>query len=119
MVRFDKRTRARLYLWLVEFTSIPTYVGIYLMFISGYGMVTRKAALVTFGILRRPNSIILHTLSPLPYLVGLLTILHAVAGLGCLIMRRVKNPKLAQILELINVLVGIFFAGQLTVLEFL
>ncbi len=119
MIKLDRRTRAKIYLCLVEYTSIPTYIGIYLLFISGYGMVTRKVTLVTFGILRRYYSVILHTVSPLPYIVGLLTILHAVAGLGCLIMRRVKNRQLAQILELVNLALGIFFAGQLTFLEFL
>lgn len=118
MCKWDRRTRARIYLSLIEYTSIPTYIGIYLLFISGYGLLTRKVALVTFGIIKRYHSMILHT-TLLPYIVGLLVIFHAVAGLGCLIMRRVKNQEFARILEILNLAFGVFFASQLTVLEFL
>lgn len=119
MIRCDRRARAKIYARLVEYTSVPTYIGIYLLFLSGYGMVKREVTLLTFGILRRHYSAILHVTSSFPYIIGLLVILHAVAGLGCLIMKRVKNEELTRILELVNLLFGLFFAIQLTVLEFL
>lgn len=119
MIKLDRGTRAKIYLRLVEYTSIPAYIGIYLLFLSGYGMITRKVTLVTFGILTRYHSEILHAISPFPYIIGLLIIIHAVAGLGCLIMRRIKGHRLTLTLEIINLVLGAIFAGQLTILEFL
>jgi len=113
------KTRAKIYLLLMEYTSVPLFIGLYVLFISGYGLVTRKAAWVTLGLITRHVSVLLHVLSPLPYLIGVLMALHALGGFGCLILRRVKTPDAVRILETVNFLVNAVFIIQLTILEFL
>jgi len=115
----NPKVRAKAYLLLMEYTSIPLFVGLYLLFISGYGLVTRKAAWITLGLLTRHASILLHVFSPFPYIVGILTALHAFGGFGYLILRKVRDRTLALLLEFLNLIVAIIFLTQLTILEFL
>ncbi len=115
----DKRTRCKIYLLLVEYTAIPLLLGLYLLYLSGYGLTTRRAEKLTLGLIDYRKSVILHT-GILPYFVGILVVVHAVAGIGLMINRRVKNPTLRLFLELLNlILVGIAFLTQLTILELL
>lgn len=114
-----REVRARIYLLLVEYSSIPLLIGLYLLYLSGYGLVSRRAKALTLGLLGYRESVILHT-GILPYVVGILAILHAVGGLGLMINRRVKDPLLRAILELVNLLiVGALFSAQLTILALL
>jgi len=113
------RLRARIYLRLVEYTAIPLYIGLYLMLISGYGMVTPRAAWLTLGLMDRHISTILHVLSPLSYVVGVLAALHAIGGFGVLILRRVRRTRVAAMLEALNLLANSALVAQLTILEFL
>lgn len=115
-----RRVRVRIYRLLVECSSIPLLAGLYLLYLSGYGLVNpRRVRELTLGLLGYRESVILHT-GILPYIVGILAILHAVGGLGLMINRRVKNPLLRSILELANLLiVGVLFFIQLTVLALL
>ena len=101
---------------LVEYSSVPLLIGLYLLYLSGYGLVTHKVKWLTFGLLGYKESILLHT-GIFPYVVGLIAILHAVGGIGLMINRRVKDPALRTVLELLNLLiVGAFFFIQLTLL---
>ena len=110
--------RARIYLALVEYTSIPLLIGLYLLYLSGYGLTRVGVRRLTLGLLTRHNSILIHT-GILPYVVGLLAALHALGGFGLMICRRVDDPRLRLILELINLIfVGILFPIQLTILAF-
>lgn len=111
-----REVRARIYLLLVEYSSIPLLVGLYFLYLSGYGLVSRRVRGLTLGLLGYRESVILHT-GILPYIVGILAILHAVGGLGLMINRHVKDPMLRAVLELVNLLiVGVFFLIQLTLL---
>lgn len=115
----ERSMRCRIYLLLVEYSSIPLLIGMYLLYLSGYGLVTRKIRWLTFGLLDHRASVILHT-GILPYLVGVLAILHALGGFGLMINRHVRNTTLRAALELLNLLiVGIFFFIQLTLLTLL
>jgi len=108
--------RARIYFVLVEYTSIPLLIGLYLLYLSGYGLTRVGVRRLTLGLLTRHNSILIHT-GVLPYVVGLLAALHALGGLGLMICRRVEDPRLRLVLELINlILVGVLFPIQLTIL---
>jgi hypothetical protein len=111
-----RSVRCRIYLLLVEYSSIPLLIGFYMLYLSGYGLVTHRVRWLTLGLLGHRESILLHT-GPLPYVVGVIMVLHAVGGLGLMINRRVKNPMLRMILELLNLLiVGVFPLAQLTLL---
>ena len=114
-----RRIRAKIYLALVEWSSLPVLVGIYVLFISGYGLITGKASWMTFGLMNRPMSILLHVVSPLPYIVGILTAIHSASGLGFLILKHVKNNLLGTLLEIINLIAAAYFVILLTALEFL
>jgi len=110
--------RARIYLLLVEYTSIPLLAGLYLLYLSGYGLTRASVEKLTLGLLTRHNSILIHTGIP-PYVVGLLAALHALGGFGLMICRRVRSPRLSLALELLNlILVGMLFPIQLTILAF-
>ncbi len=116
---FRREVRARIYLLLVECSSIPLLIGLYILYLSGYGLVRPEVKALTLGLLRYRESVILHT-GILPYIVGILAIIHAVGGLGLMISRRVKDPLLRSILELANLLiVGAVFFAQLTILALL
>ena len=111
--------RCKIYLMLVEYSSILLLIGFYMLYLSGYGLVTYKVRWLTFGLLGYRESILLHT-GLLPYIVGIIMVLHAVGGFGLMINRRVKNPMLRMILELLNLLiVGVFIFVQLTLLALL
>jgi uncharacterized membrane protein (UPF0182 family) len=111
--------RCKIYLMLVEYSSIPLLIGFYMLYLSGYGLVTYKVRWLTLGLLGYRESILLHT-GLLPYIVGIIMVLHAVGGFGLMINRRVKNPMLRMILELLNLLiVGVFIFVQLTLLALL
>ena len=114
-----RSARCRVYILLVEYSSIPLLIGLYLLYLSGYGLVTPKVRWLTFGLLGHRESIIFHT-GILPYVAGILAILHAVGGLGLMINRRVRDPTLRAALELLNILiVGAFLFIQLTFLALL
>jgi len=104
---------------LVEYSSIPLLIGFYMLYLSGYGLVTYTVRWLTLGLLGYRDRILLHT-GLLPYIVGIIMVLHAVGGFGLMINRRVKNPMLRMILELLNLLiVGVFIFVQLTLLALL
>lgn len=104
---------------LVEYSSIPLLIGLYILYLSGYGLVTPKIRWLTFGLLSHRESVILHT-GAFPYMVGIIAILHAVGGLGLMINRHVRDPALRTVLEFLNLLiVGVFFLVQLTLLALL
>jgi len=46
-----REARARIYLLLVEYSSIPLLIGLYLLYLSGYGLVSRRARGLTLGLL--------------------------------------------------------------------
>jgi len=111
--------RCRIYLMLVEYSSIPLLIGFYLLYLSGYGLVTHKVRWLTLGLIGHRESMLLHT-GLLPYVMGVIMVLHAVGGLGLMINRRVKNSTLRAALELLNLLiVGVFLLTQLTLLALL
>ena len=114
---FNRAFRAKLALILLEFTSIPLFMGFYLVFLSGYGLVTEGVHRLTFGLVGRTESLFLHVLSPIPYLVGVLMALHALGGFELMILKYVKNSSLTRLLELANFVVFAFFLIQLTLLE--
>lgn len=115
----NKSLRAKIYSTIVEYTSIPLLITIYLLFISGYGLT--KIELVnnmTFGLINYGESLFLH-ISLLKYIAGLLTVFHSTSGLGLLIIKKIKNNMLKLILEIINItIIGIGLTMQLTILEF-
>jgi len=110
--------RCRIYLMLVECSSIPLLIGFYILYLSGYGLVTHRVRWLTLGLLGHRESMPLHT-GLLSYIVGVIMVLHAVGGFGLMINRRVKNSTLRAVLELLNLLVGVFLLVQLTLLALL
>lgn len=111
-----RKVKVRIYLALVEYTSIPLLIGLLLLYLSGYCLTTTKVSKLTLGLLTRRECILLHT-GAFPYLVGVLAILHAVGGFGLMINRRIRNNVLRMILELVNlIIVGAVFLIQLTIL---
>jgi hypothetical protein len=114
-------SRAKFYVRVIEYTSIPLLVGFYVIYLSGKGLI--KVELVkamTFGLIGYFESITLHVSSFLNYLVAILVVLHSVAGLCLMVNRKVKNRSLRALLEIIVLLlVGLTLAVQFTMLEFL
>ncbi|MCD6535939.1 MAG: hypothetical protein J7K49_02765 [Thaumarchaeota archaeon] len=115
---FDKAFKARMAFLILEWSSIPLLIGFYLLFLSGYGLIARKTRYLTFGLIGRAESLYLHVLSPLPYLVGVLMVIHAFAGFELMILRHARNPLLSTVLEIANLAAAIFLLAQLTILEF-
>ncbi len=108
----------KIYSLVVEYTSIPLLVGLYVSFLSGMGLVdTEFVKFLTFGLLDYFQSLSLHTNLWLHYAVGLLMILHSVSGLGLLIDRKIKSTTLRLVLETsIIVFVGAVLTIQFTFL---
>ncbi|RLG02297.1 MAG: hypothetical protein DRN60_03560 [Thaumarchaeota archaeon] len=115
----ERKTRLRIYLMLVEYTSIPIAIGLYLMFLSGYGLVTVKASILTLGFMDRARSILIHTTTHLKYFIGVLVALHALGGFGMMILRRVRDELVSKILESISLILIMAFMIQITILEFI
>ena len=111
--------RLKLYLAIAEYTSIPLLLGMYLMIVSGYGMVRQPiVSAATLGVMDYYRSTYIHVLSKLKYVVALLTFAHAVSGLELLIHRKVRNNFARRVLEaLAIVLAGIIPAAQITMFE--
>jgi len=104
---------------LLEYTSIPIAIGLYLMFLSGYGLVTVKASILTLGFMDRTRSILIHTTTHLKYFIGVLVALHALGGFGMMILRRVRDELVSKILESVSLTLIIVFMIQITILEFI
>jgi len=104
---------------LVEYASIPIAIGLYLMFLSGYGLVTVKAGILTLGFMDRARSILIHTVTHLKYFIGVLVALHALGGFGMMILRRVRDELVSKILESIGLALIMVFMIQITILEFI
>jgi len=104
---------------LLEYTSIPITIGLYLMFLSGYGLVTVKASILTLGFMDRARSILIHTTTHLKYFIGVLVALHALGGFGMMILRRVRDELVSKILESVSLTLIIVFMIQITILEFI
>jgi len=115
----ERKTRLRIYLMLVEYASIPIAIGLYLMFLSGYGLVTVKAGILTLGFMDRARSILIHTVTHLKYFIGVLVALHALGGFGMMILRRVRDELVSKILESIGLALIMVFMIQITILEFI
>ena len=115
----DRKARLRIYLMLVEYTAIPIAIGLYLMFLSGYGLVTVKASILTLGFMDRARSISIHTATHLKYFIGMLVALHALGGFGVMVLRRVRDELMSRILESIGLALIMVFVIQITILEFI
>jgi len=115
----DRKVRLKIYLTLVEYTAIPIAIGLYLMFLSGYGLITVKAGILTLGFMDRARSISIHTVTHLKYFIGVLVALHALGGFGMMILRRVRDELASKILESISLVLIIVFLIQITILEFI
>jgi len=110
--------RVKIYRLIVEYTSIPLLIGLYISFLTGVGLVdTESVKLLTFGLLDYLQSLSIHTNLWLNYIVGLLMVLHSASGLGLLIDRKIKSRLLKSILEVVvMMLVGVVLTIQFTFL---
>ncbi len=72
------------YLKLVEYTSIPLTIAIFLYVMSGYGMISPIPSIIGFTYLISRE---VHTLPLLRYMTTLLLVVHAYAGIAVVINR--------------------------------
>ncbi len=107
----------RIYSKILQYTSVPLFVLLYLSYLSGYG-ITRSSVVesLTLGLLDYGICAKLHS-SPLHYVTGSLAFLHGISGFMVMIgrSRRIRRKKSAEkILWIILIIVLI----QLMLLEF-
>lgn len=90
------------YLKLVEYTSIPLTIAIFLYIMSGYGMISPIPSVIGFTYWVSNK---IHTLPLLRYMTTLLVVIHAYAGITIIINRNKylqRHAVVKNILSLIN-----------------
>jgi hypothetical protein len=88
---------------IVEYTSIPLSLAMFLYVLSGYGMISPIPSLVGFTY---PTSVKIHTLPLLRYVTSLLIALHGYAGVVVLANRYLWRYKVVK--DLVEVLDTIY-----------
>jgi len=78
---------------IVEYTSIPISLVMFLYVLSGYGMISPVPSLIGFTY---PTSVKIHTLPLLRYMTALLIALHGYAGIIVLANRRLWRYKIIK-----------------------
>jgi|GEM_PF-535292 len=76
--------KVRICLKIVEYSSIPLSLVMFLYILSGYGMISTVPSLIGFTY---PTSVKIHTLPLLRYVASLLIALHGYAGIVVLVNR--------------------------------
>ncbi|MBC7091183.1 MAG: hypothetical protein H5T50_04660 [Nitrososphaeria archaeon] len=112
-------SRLKVYYMLVEYTSIPLIICFYLSYLSGKGLIKSEVVKnLTLGLISYPESMWLHTISPLNYILAILVLVHSVAGLNLLAYRHIKCERIKFAVEAIILLsVGACSLTLFTLLE--
>ena len=92
----NEARRLRLYLRLVEYTSVPLAALMVLYILTGYGMIS--PALRHLGLSYALSSN-LHTSPALRWLLNALVVLHGYPGLALLARKKLKPGKLWRVAE--------------------
>ena len=92
----DEARRLRIYLKLVEYTSIPLTLLMFLYVLTGYGMVSPALRHIGLSYALSAN---LHTSPALRWLLNATVILHGYPGLALLARRKLKRRELWRAAE--------------------
>lgn len=107
----------RIYLLLLDVTSIPLLILLYLMYLSGYGITKSEIVMtMTFGLLNYETSLFIH-LSIIKYVAAVLMVIHGVAGF-CMWVGRSKRIKRKRLAEMLLWLLGFALLIKFTIIEF-
>jgi len=104
--------RLRLYLRLVEYTSIPLALLMAVYVLTGYGMIS--PALRPLG-LSHALSANLHTSPPLRWLLNALVVLHGYPGLALLARKKLKSPRVWRAAE---IAIAVAFAAYIALVVY-
>ena len=90
-----------LYRLILRITAIPLAILLYLMILSGYGLIKSESVqMVTFGILDYATCMNLHTSPLIRILVITFATLHGIAGFELWVFR-VKRKSLRRVIRLL------------------